>query len=85
MKWQESETVRSLLKKQNSLLGDSLEEMASQIFQHKGKDFSLTVSCGIAEFDSNLIKSPVDLVKVADEALYKAKHEGRNRTIVGTP
>ncbi|MFT4577218.1 MAG: diguanylate cyclase (GGDEF)-like protein [Nitrospinales bacterium] len=60
------------------------EEMASQVFQHKGKDFSVTVSCGIAEFNSNL-KSPADLIKVADEALYKAKHEGRNRTIVGTP
>jgi diguanylate cyclase (GGDEF)-like protein len=61
------------------------EEMANQTFQHKGKDFNVTVSCGIAEFDSNLIKSPADLIKVADEALYKAKHEGRNRTIVGTP
>jgi len=61
------------------------EEMASQTFQHKGKDFNVTVSCGIAEFDSNLIKNPADLIKVADEALYKAKNEGRNRTIVGTP
>jgi diguanylate cyclase (GGDEF)-like protein len=61
------------------------EEMASQIFHHKGKDFKVTVSCGIAEFVPNLIKSPADLIKVADEALYKAKHEGRNRTIVGTP
>jgi diguanylate cyclase (GGDEF)-like protein len=61
------------------------EEMASQTFHHKGKDFNVTVSCGIAEFDTNLIKSPADLIKVADEALYKAKHEGRNRTIVGTP
>jgi len=61
------------------------EEMASQTFQHKGKDFNVTVSCGIAEFDSNFIKSPADLIKVADEALYKAKDEGRNRTIVGTP
>ena len=61
------------------------EEMASQTFHHKGTDFNVTVSCGIAEFDSNLLKSPADLIKVADEALYKAKHEGRNRTIVGTP
>lgn len=60
------------------------EEMASQTFQHKGTDFNVTVSCGIAEFDSNLIKGPADLIKVADEALYKAKHEGRNRTVVGT-
>ena len=139
MKWQESETVRNLLKKQNSLLGDSLEALDHRIYLQKSINLlssesseeiskvmaeklpsilsvnffflfdkdrrklrllshnhpelqegltlyqSVTVSCGIAEFDSNLIKSPVDLVKVADEALYKAKNEGRNRTIVGTP
>ena len=61
------------------------EEMASRTFQHKGKDFNVTVSCGIAEFDQSHIKSPADLIKIADEALYKAKHEGRNRTIVGSP
>ena len=58
--------------------------MVSQIFHYKGKDFSVTVSCGIAEFDSNL-KSSADLIKVADEAFYKAKHEGRNCTILGKP
>ncbi len=61
------------------------EEMASQTFQHKGKDFKVTVSCGIAEFDPNIIKTPADMIKIADQALYKAKHEGRNRTIVGSP
>ncbi len=61
------------------------EEMESQIFNHKGKDFNVTVSCGIAEFDSNLTKNPADLIKVADQALYKAKHEGRNRTVIGSP
>jgi diguanylate cyclase (GGDEF)-like protein len=60
------------------------EEMANQTFNHKGKDFNVTVSCGIAEFDSNLIKSPADIIKVADQALYKAKHEGRNRTVIGS-
>ena len=61
------------------------EEMANQTFQHKGKDFNVTVSCGIAEFDQSCINSPADLIKIADEALYKAKHEGRNCTIVGSP
>jgi diguanylate cyclase (GGDEF)-like protein len=61
------------------------EEMASQTFQHKGKDFNVTVSFGIAEFDSKLTKNPADLMKVADQAFYKAKHEVRNLTIVVTP
>ena len=60
------------------------EEMASQTFKHKGQDFKVTVSCGIAEFDSKITKNPADLIKIADQALYKAKHEGRNRTIVGS-
>ncbi|MEC9422839.1 MAG: sensor domain-containing diguanylate cyclase [Nitrospinota bacterium] len=59
------------------------EEIANQIFHHKGKDFNVTVSCGIAEFKSDIIKISADLIKIADQALYKAKHEGRNRTIVG--
>ena len=60
------------------------EGMASQVFQHKEKYLSVTVSCRIADFDSNL-NSPSDLIKVADELFYKAKHEGRNRTNVGKP
>ena len=60
------------------------EGMASQVFQHKEKYLSVTVSCRIADFDSNL-NSPSDLIKVADELFYKAKHEGRNRTNVRKP
>ena len=61
------------------------EEIANQIFHHKGKDFKVTVSSGIAEFKLDIIKIPADLIKIADQALYKAKAEGRNRTIVGKP
>ena len=61
------------------------EEIANQIFHHKGKDFKVTVSCGITEFKPDIIKIPADLIKIADQALYKAKAEGRNRTIVGKP
>ena len=35
LKWQESETVRNLLKKQNSLLGDSLEALDHLIYLQK--------------------------------------------------
>ncbi|MEK9630000.1 MAG: sensor domain-containing diguanylate cyclase [Nitrospinota bacterium] len=61
------------------------EEMASQTFSYKGTDFKVTVSCGIAEFDPERIKTPADLINIADQALYRAKNEGRNQTIVGTP
>ena len=35
LRWQESETVRNLLKKQNSLLGDSLEALDHLIYLQK--------------------------------------------------
>ncbi len=60
------------------------EEMADTKFQSKGKGFNVTVSCGIAEFDSARMQDGADLIKVSDIALYKAKHKGRNRTIQGT-
>jgi diguanylate cyclase (GGDEF)-like protein len=60
------------------------EEMASHNFQSKGKGFHVTVSCGIAEYDANNMNDTADLIKVSDLALYKAKNEGRNRTIQGT-
>jgi diguanylate cyclase len=41
---------------------------------------SLTISCGVAEYA--LGESVMDLVKRADEALYQAKHMGKNRVSV---
>ncbi|HEX6958178.1 MAG TPA: diguanylate cyclase, partial [Ferrovibrio sp.] len=38
----------------------------------------VTVSAGVAECVSRE-QSPADVIKAADEALYKAKHAGRNR------
>ena len=40
---------------------------------------TFTVSCGLADFNSN--ESEDDFVKRADEALYEAKHKGRNRLV----
>ena len=68
------------------LIADRIRlEMANHIFHHKGKEYTVTVSCGIAEFNAVTINIPSDLIKIADQALYKAKHEGRNRIIVGKP
>ncbi len=40
--------------------------------------FSATASLGLAFYPSKDIGSPEHLVKYADEALYRAKREGRN-------
>jgi diguanylate cyclase (GGDEF)-like protein len=46
-------------------------------FRHDGSVIGLTVSIGIAGM-SRSIEDPMDLVKAADKALYRAKGDGRN-------
>ncbi len=45
------------------------------------KEISVTVSIGVSQFNKS-DKSPQDLYKKADEALYKAKDSGRNKVVV---
>ncbi|MGM0574605.1 MAG: GGDEF domain-containing protein [Myxococcota bacterium] len=47
-------------------------------FSFEGTRVDLTVSIGIGVFDPNMGR-PMDLVRVADEKLYEAKRDGRNR------
>lgn len=49
--------------------------------QHEGQAFSTTVSIGLAAFPEHH-RDPVELMKDADIALYRAKEEGRSRAVV---
>jgi diguanylate cyclase (GGDEF)-like protein len=42
-----------------------------------------TVSIGVAQWDGQ--QSPEQLIGVADDALYQAKHRGRNRVVAAPP
>ncbi|MDQ6829324.1 MAG: GGDEF domain-containing protein, partial [Gemmatimonadota bacterium] len=45
----------------------------------EGGWLTITVSCGVASFPGLNIGSPDELIAAADEALYRAKAQGRNR------
>jgi two-component system, cell cycle response regulator len=54
-------------------------------FEHKDCRISITVSIGIASFDTTQHSSVEDLVKEADLRLYEAKSAGRNRIEANRP
>ncbi|CAN1212178.1 Serine/threonine protein kinase [Tumidithrix helvetica PCC 7403] len=70
---------------ENSLLvAESLRRaIAALAIPHQNSDVSdyVTLSLGIASCIPTLDKSPESLIAKADEALYAAKHEGRDRAI----
>jgi two-component system cell cycle response regulator len=50
-------------------------------FVFEGHTVAVTVSMGVAGFEPNMAR-PMDLIRVADERLYRAKRAGRNRVVV---
>lgn len=50
-------------------------------FQYEGKAYPLTVSIGVAATDGSRPLSPSDLIGEADQKLFEAKHQGRNRVV----
>jgi two-component system cell cycle response regulator len=55
------------------------ERIEGRMFESTGQSLLLTTSIGVATFPSPRVASMEDLVARADEALYRAKAEGRNR------
>jgi diguanylate cyclase (GGDEF)-like protein len=55
-------------------------QIEHQLRYDSGNCSPVTISAGVASYSSE--KSPEELVKNADEALYKAKNEGRNKVVL---
>ncbi len=54
-------------------------------FPAQGETLRVTASFGVAACPSAAVQRAQDLIGVADEALYQAKSEGRNRVVVRKP
>ena len=61
------------------------ERIRSQVeqhcFQYEGKAYPVTISVGVAATTGENALTPNELINKADEKLFQAKHEGRNRVV----
>ncbi len=55
----------------------------SKLHTPKGEDIFITISAGLSQLDVNYDKSVEDIIRRADDALYRSKKEGKNRVSVG--
>ncbi len=53
----------------------------AQRFEYNGKSLSMTVSVGVAAVADVGMREMLELVGIADDALYQAKRQGRNRVV----
>jgi diguanylate cyclase (GGDEF)-like protein len=59
--------------------------IGEHLFQGMPPDQRITVSVGVAVYDRETMQDCEAMIRAADGALYRAKREGKNRTIVGEP
>lgn len=57
------------------------ETLAQTVMEIDGESLHVTASLGVAAYPDFEVKSVNDLLKKADEALYTAKKQGRNRVV----
>lgn len=61
------------------------ERVAAMRVEHRQHALRITVSLGLATWNPGDAASPDELVERADQALYRAKHAGRNRVAIYHP
>jgi two-component system cell cycle response regulator len=56
-------------------------QVESHAFHYEGKTYPITVSLGIASTNGGEVLTPYEIIRRADERLFQAKNEGRNRVV----
>jgi two-component system, cell cycle response regulator len=59
--------------------------VAGYPFKHNLSQFNITISMGITSYNSFMDQSPIEILELADKALYQAKEAGRNQLVEYTP
>ena len=63
-------------------LGERLVNVINgQPFQYENRTYQVTISVGVTTTQGEKDITPSELIRRADEKLYQAKHEGRNRVV----
>lgn len=71
--------------KSTKYMADRLRSIVErETFVFEGLEIKLTISIGVCLWNS-CFRTKEEMIKVADEALYRAKAEGRNRVVIGEP
>lgn len=65
------------IEKAQKVVDDVRRGVQSSVFSYHGNQVSVTISCGLAEFQAG--DTPESVLSRADDALYLAKKNGRNR------
>lgn len=69
---------------QGVMLAERLRQIIARThFEHEGTIIPISVSLGVAAIPEVDVETSEQLISVADAALYRAKHGGRNRTELG--
>lgn len=72
--------LRAIGMEQAVALGERLRKLIeTTVTRYRGCELAVTVSIGVASFPTTRFETVEQLVEAADQALYRAKRDGRNR------
>ena len=72
--------VGASIEKASEIMNEIRETFANIVQIGDDKQFSVTLSCGVADFPT--FATQAELLEASDKALYEAKHGGRNKVVI---